>query len=438
MVRVDLRVSAVPLFLGVVYLLFSFFLFLYGPFSWPVDNEGLLAFFLFTVILAITFGFTFGVLQKGTGKLFVSWRFFYRLGAISSIVLLFPSIWVYTGKMPWEVWGSISDQGQAYHEMLKALEENASGFRAQFSFVRALFAPFAYCVIPFAILKFRELRAVDIVLLILALLSVLVFSLARGTDRETVDLVIFVLFALMISIGRNYLVRGKFTFSLAKGWVVLGVVVLFLSAAFLFLERKEQRMGGHEPLCVAEGVVCSDRQSGGDPLSNQVLFGYEMLAAYLSQGYYGLSLALDEDFTSTYGIGHSVFLMSAYEKIMGSELYQRSYVSKAAGKGWDDRAQWSTMFPWVASDVGFPLVPIVIGVLAFIWGLAWRSAVFNGSDAASIVFIFVSLSFLYAPANNQLAQTLDSYLAFLFWLLLWLVCEGFKMRFFLGLPKGWL
>lgn len=39
------------------------------------------------------------------------------------------------------------------------------------------------------------------------------------------------------------------------------------------------------------------------------------LTEYVTQGYYGMSLSLDEPFTSTYGIGNSAFLRSNFKTL---------------------------------------------------------------------------------------------------------------------------
>ncbi|HEN8799339.1 TPA: hypothetical protein U8251_001914 [Pseudomonas putida] len=411
----------IPLWLGVLYLCATIALFFSGPFDWPVNNGGVVLGFLLITLLALALGYTLSGCAITPGRPLLNWRNCYRVGALASIVLLFPSTYVYTGKWPWEVLSVLGDQGAAYQEMLKALEANESGIRSYVSLTRALAAPFVCSVIPFAILHWRSLKLMDVLLLLGHIAAVLVFSLMRGTDRETGELLVFVGGAFMVLAGQVMIRQGRFPFSAAK--VVsasLLLAVLLFSTLFLFIERKEARMGGNGIFCIAEGVVCSQRSPGDDPLAGKLNFALEMLSAYMAQGYYGLSLALEEDFTSTMGLGHSSFLMSNFTKVVDDSLYQRSYLNKVNLAGWSDTAQWSTMFTWIASDVGFPLVPLVILVMGFLWGSAWKSALFNGSEAGTLVFLFLTLSVLYAPANNQLTQTLDSYFAFVFWLFIWL------------------
>ncbi|MGE8304126.1 MAG: hypothetical protein ACN6PW_06675 [Pseudomonas kermanshahensis] len=410
-----------PLQLGMLYLGLTLMLFFFGPFDWPMSNGGVLLGFLLVTLLALSLGYTLSGYTQAPGRPLVNWRKCYRLGALASIMLAFPSTYAYTGKWPWDVLSVLGDQGAAYQEMLKALEANESGIRTYVALARGLFAPFVCCVIPFAILNWKSLRLLDILLLFGHIGAILVFSLMRGTDRETGDLLVFFGGSFMILVGQACIRHRRFPFSAGKVFAATLLLMLLLISTFaLFLERKEARMGGNNVFCIAGGVVCSQRAPSDTPLSSKMDFALEMLTGYMAQGYYGLSLALKEDFTSTLGLGHSSFLMSNYSKVVDDALYQRSYLHKVDEAGWSDTAQWSTLFTWIASDVGFPLVPLVILVMGYLWGSAWKSTLLNGSEAGALVFLFLTLSVLYMPANNQLTQTLDAYFAFVFWLVVWL------------------
>ncbi|ATE62280.1 hypothetical protein [Thauera sinica] len=419
------KIRYLPVALGATYLATTILLFFAGPFDWPIRNADVLTMFLSACVAGIVLGFLIGSYVGVPRQHFAGWRMFFRFGAVASVILLFPSTWVYTGKWPWEIVSVLGDQGEAYREMLAALEANESGIRPYVAVVRAVLAPFVFCVIPFGILRWRELRRADVALLVLHIIAILIFSLMRGTDRETGDLLIIVGATFMVVMGRLGIKRGRFPFSASKFVVASVAFGLFLCATFfLFVDRKESRMGGSDAFCVAEGVVCSVRDANEDPLRARATFGLEMMTAYASQGYYGLSLALEENFTSTYGLGHSAFLMSFFSSNVDESLYQRSYVAKLRAVGWDDKSNWSTLFSWIASDIGFPIVPVVMVVFGAVWAIAWKSAVQCTSDIGALIFLYSCLLVFYIPANNQLTQTVDSYFSALFWFFLW-VMKGY-------------
>ena len=414
-------VRPLPLFVGIAYLITTIALFAAGPFDWPINNPVTLGLFLSASLISIAVGFSIGSRFHSPAGHLHAWRFYFRLGAIASIALLAPSTLAYTGKWPWEIGIALGDQGAAYREMLAALEANESGIRPYVAIARAAFAPFVFCVIPFSILNWKRLKRGDVILLLLHILSIFIFSLMRGTDRETVDLLLIISGSLFVLLGRLAVTRGRFPFSLSRTvTVAIFSGFLLLISLTLFIDRKESRMGGDGAFCVAEDVICSSRAANESPIIAKSMFGLEMLTAYMSQGYYGLSLALDEDFSWTYGLGHSSFLMGNFGNLIDEALYDRSYMAKISAAGWDDKAQWSTLFPWLASDLGFPAVPFVMVIFAFVWGASWKSSVLLRSDAGALVFLYSCLLVLYIPANNQIAQSLDSYFSALFWFALWL------------------
>ncbi len=52
---------------------------------------------------------------------------------------------------------------------------------------------------------------------------------------------------------------------------------------------------------------------------------------------------------------------------------------------WSDNTEWSTIFPWLANDVGFTGSLIVVFFLGILFGKSWRDAA-TGNDFAAIVF----------------------------------------------------
>ena len=127
-----------------------------------------------------------------------------------------------------------------------------------------------------------------------------------------------------VAIARLTVKDGRFPFKLSRIIVIslfLGAVIVFTFS--LFIERKESRMGGAESFCIVPGVVCSERDPREAELFKGSAFAFEMLTSYVSQGYFGLFLGLKEDFTSTYGLGHSPFLMGMYTRFFDDSIYTR-------------------------------------------------------------------------------------------------------------------
>lgn len=427
-----LSIETLPLWLVTAYLAGTVLLFFYGPFDWPISNEFILVLFLVFVVLALQIGFFLGL--SGSDREiapFGHWRIVFVIGGVSACTIIFPSAYIYTGRMPWEILQALADQRAAYENMLQRLIETEGG-RGSIAIARAVTYPFVFAVVPLGILHWSRLGWLLRALLFATICSSVIFSFLRGTDREMADTLLVVGSAILVAIGRYCHAHKMGVFQLIGRGSVLaallaGAIIMSL-AITLFVDRKAARLDGatHE-VCIGVDKICANDIAGspGQELS-RTDFGLAMLAAYLAQGYYGLSLALDMEFKSTFGWGHSALAARIQEELTGDEsLYQRSYTYRLRDHGWSDEWQWSTAFTWIANDIGFPMTVFAIGFVAMVFGAAWKDAVFSRDDRATIVFCLLMQAMIYLPANNQLMQTLDAYFALVLWVSWWWV-ERFK------------
>ncbi|MDB5620499.1 hypothetical protein [Tardiphaga sp.] len=438
-----------PLTLILLYIVSSILLFFWGPLPWPVINRFEVQAFLALALTGITIGFLTGSSGKPAESIFLHWRYIVIGGAVLSAILLPISAYLYTGKMPWQIIEALRDQNHAYEEFQRRLTQ-PHGSRTLISSARALAYPVIFAVIPLGILHWRSMTAALWLAWSITALSSAILSVLRGTDREIFDLLMISCFTVLVAVAREC-VRRKLTISsliLSRRAMIATVVFVCLTAVATaaFVDRRIQRTG-YSPAAYAAGTrdaptiiahiekdngwndlmciraICTQRNHPLiEPLPIPAKYGVFMLTSYLTNGYYGLSLAMSEqDWNSTRGLGHSQALMRIYEKLTGdTDLYKQSVTYGLRDKEWSDGAEWSTIFPWLANDVGFwPGSLILIAILAFIWGKSWVCAVWSNDDAAAIVFAFLVQLFVYLPANNQLAQTLDAYFAFTAWLGLW-------------------
>jgi hypothetical protein len=425
-IRANQRVhlERAPFRLMIAYLLSTIAIFVFGPVDWPIENWTTLIVFLSAVLGALWLGFRLGVQGAAATTELRHWKRLVVIGSIATVVLMFPAAFIYTGKMPWQIFEALQDQSEAYLELQRNLNLTTLDDRAALAVIRAAVAPLALATIPLGIIHWRKLSSVLRVLVGAAILSNIVLSILRGTDREIADLVIVGFSAFLIVVARSLIGRKATLLSELKRrrLLIFLAVAVFAIAAALFVDRKEQRVGDVDQVCVGDTPICANYDRPlSDQLDDRAKFALSMSALYFGQGYYGLSLALAKDFQTTWGLGHSLALMSYYSAFKGNEdLYERSYTFRLRDDGWSDLGQWSTMFPWIANDVGFPGVPFVVGLLGWIWGKSWKDAVFGKNEPAAIVFVFMMLMVFYMPANNQLTQTIDVYFAVVVWMLVWL------------------
>ncbi len=145
-------------------------------------------------------------------------------------------------------------------------------------------------------------------------------------------------------------------------------------------------------------------------------------SSYLTQGYYGMSMALGEEWTPMFGIGNSMFLVNLISGNI-SDVDQFTYQVKLEKYGWDSDVRWHSIYTWLANDVSFYGVILVMLLIGMLFGMMFLDAIkFKNPFARASVFFFI-LMMLFIPCNNQVGQTADNLLGFITLVFFWLLCK---------------
>lgn len=421
----SLRLRRLPLMLVMSWLVLTYVAFLLWPINWPIYRTsqwwGLSA-YVALCFLSLGVMFWFGSGGRSTIRIFQPVRFTVLTGAVASILLLTPLSILYTGRGPWEIMAALADQSEAYSYLQGQVFQRDSADRVA-SLISALAGPVVFAVIPLGVIYWTRMTAVLRGAVIGAVLAAIVLSIMRGTDRELANLLIVGGSALLVSIGRGATFSGR-TFSIVKKyWKPAILIAIFVYvAAIAFTERKAGRLGSEDKACAGNLRICADLDAPALKwMGDTPTFGLSFFVITVSQGYYGLALGMEKDFQPTWGIGHSPALLSVYSTMTGDfQAPGRTYTSRNGFEGWSDQNYWSTMILWVANDVGFAGAIVVLLLLGFLWGRAWRDATFGRNDPAAVFFCACMSILVYLPANNQFFQTFDGYTTFFGWLIVWL------------------
>jgi hypothetical protein len=248
----------------------------------------------------------------------------------------------------------------------------------------------------------------------------------RGTDKELADL-------FVIGTAAGFVVAGR-TITLGQGradlvrryWKFAALALVFLVfAQSLFTERKDERLGGYASrtsVCANNSRICADLDNpliSWLPLRQR--FGLTVFILSTCSGYYGLELAMEKDFDSTFGVGHSPAALSVYEAMTDDPtLHHRTYTYRNGADGWSEEYYWSTLMAWIANDVGFAGAFLAIAAIGLMWGKWWREAAAGMSDPAAVLFALSTTMIFYLPANDQVFASYEGYTIFLVWLAIWL------------------
>lgn len=417
-------VMALPAFAWVGYQAVLLVLFYFGPIYWPIERSWPLLTFLFCANLMFLIGYAMAMLAPARAGHSGLPESYFKIGALLVILLFGPNLYVYTGKAPTELGSAIADQGTAWAEMQDHIAET-SGKRTGFAALRSLLGPFTIAVIPLLFLLWKDLgirwRAIGV----LALLCAVGFSLARGTDKETVEIGLFFLLSVSLlwlkSKGSWHRKASQLLIASVAGVVAISVVL------GLFVTRKSARLGEVELYCQSITGECSNYDN---PIISWLPYESRgpasIIVNYLTQGYYGLSLALEKPFESTLGLGHSSFLLTQYERVAGEDKFMnRAYVVKIDTEdGWPAQILLVDAYIWLANDFGFTGTVMLMLLFGLFAGIAWRDYIYANNLSAFLVIVLFVLFLFYLPMNLQLTQSIDYYIPTIVWILGWMLTRS--------------
>jgi hypothetical protein len=423
-------VPRLPLILVLGVVAATFVLFLVWPINWPIyyaeDWARLIA---YVALCLLMIGGAAWAGSAGPTRATAPLPFLTPLliaGALAAAALLAPISYTYTGRPPWAVIDALQDQAAAYRRLQQQLA-GAAGQHLDLALVRAALAPLTYAVLPLGILHWRTIGGSGRLAVAVTAACSVVFSIMRGTDKEIADLFVAGASALFVSWGRSWAggLRGARLFGRYWRWGLLAVVFVYVAQG-LYTERKDERLGfsryDRTTVCANASRICANLDNpwiAWLPLRER--FGVTLFILSTCSGYYGLHLAMDKPFESSFGVGHSPVAINLYEAVTKDRApHLRTYTYRNGDDGWSEEHDWSTLPVWLANDVGFPGAVMVLGVIGWLWGKWWREAAAGMSDPAAVLFAVATTTMLYFPANNQVFLLADGYAVVAVWSLIWL------------------
>lgn len=438
-----------PLVISVGFFVFSYLWLELGPLDWHLQNSFKLYVLLISATLFLVFGYLFGI--RTTSKYFsktgvrFSPNLLLLISCVVYLILYIPLTKASTGNFFPNFVEAISDPGQAYAQS-KASEKLESQVAVYISF---LVAPIALLYTPITIFLFRQLSKPLRVLGIICIALQLVLSISKGVNKGVADLATYLTL---------FFVMFLFAALFRKQWkrVVAAIFGVILTLG-LFTGYYANNIGGRVSADVSsiegqtrtETSINSSTKSDKEKLREE----YEKLttltvattrtgtlfeqlpqsikpiagiaSTYLTHGFKGLSLALEEQWTPTWGLGFSDFLRNNIAKISflnvdKEEVYENTYPGKILESGWPSGLFWSTALTAIASDLSFPGTVFFMFIPGLILGLSWKDLCLRSDPLASFIFLQTVISIFYLGANNQLFQGGELFVGFIGILFFWL------------------
>lgn len=263
-------------------------------------------------------------------------------------------------------------------------------------------------------LCWKQMRAWQrYVFVVLAIIDILKWF-GAGTSFGIIQMATTLVLVYCISLNNEYLPEKRIVS------IIAAVFVVFIAAIVAFGINMQGRAGG----------TFTDLTSTKVNLDSFVYVYfisylpkwfqnlYQYVAFYLTDGYYNLELAFDCDFDWCYFLGSTNATTGIADNIFGLGIEARNYPTKLFQQfDVDPYVYWHSCYTWIANDISFYLVPLVV---YWIGNTASKALEFfrKYNDMISgILFIILANTIFFLFANNNYLS--GHFYAFLFVLILW-------------------
>jgi hypothetical protein len=411
-------VRLLPLTFFFTYLNFTVLLFILGPWAWPLERTGPIYLFLGASHLALVLGYLSAstvpaASYKGRWnvKRLIAWS------VVINLALLGPTAAYRIGPGGADLLAGLFNPGEAYLQSAIVREQGTPTVE----YIRTFFGPILFLVLPLAVFYWSELSRGLRLLSVASILGTAVLFIAMGTNKALADIVVLTPWLLVTA---RYAGRIRFG---RKRVLIVSLVSLIAFTAFLafFTSTQNTRAGSASKYgYLSKPHVSVDYNNFMiRDLPPELAVGVVGITSYMSAGYFALYLSLDEPFVPTYGVGNSYFAARQVARLTGNaDIVLRPYPMRIEERGWDAYGMFSSIYPWLASDVTFPGTIVLVFLIGRLLAIVWKDSLVGENPFAIAMLAQLLIMLFYFPANNQVLQFGEGFAAF--WVILFLWWRG--------------
>ena len=397
-----------PLFFVVGYLLLCLSVSVAGPIEYVGFRKWLVTGYIFAILAMFSYGYCLGIkvavpispnlsadrLQRFTRRLFDIC--FYL--AVASVFILFIRA-ALSGSLSLD----ITQSGQAYIAGYEDYERNTGTYSLDF-LLASFFAFPTYVATIWGLFFYKELSGRQKKLIIFMIsATILIFTISGGKQKQFGDYLIYFLTLFFI---RSVLNNGFSIKAAIKILIIsfVGVMVLLSILSFRYAAAGVDIQNLNS--VIHPLTYFNENHISAKLLGDHIGFAFGMFSGYLGQGFFGLSLSMEQDFTwSAFG-GSSYSWSVILNRFIGTPfLVEESYPYVVGDKtGWS-QSKWHSVFAWLASDFTFTGTVLLNGVIGFVFGRLWKEILLFSNPYSILLFTLMCVGAFYAPANNQLLHS---------------------------------
>ncbi|MEO6731754.1 MAG: hypothetical protein ABIN01_11110 [Ferruginibacter sp.] len=410
----------VPIIFFEIYLTFTVLLFFYGPWDWGIDNGPILLLYLMGSQLALLLGYISGIRHLKPNIATRAPITLIKISILLNLLIALPLIYVRSGGNYSFIIKGFTDPGLVYD-----LSRDAKLSYDITEYVNIIVSPLTWSLVPWTIYYWKALeKKIKIIAILGIIWGTVIPYAASGTNKGLFD-IFFILFGL---IGLPFFIKHKFKYFFKSRFLKYFIIMIsfFIALTYYFTKNISQRLGENDFMeqislnTRANNATVSDKFLQSN-FPESMKGGTIALTSYLSQGYYGCSLALKEKFVPTFGLGNSRFLSWLVgDLVLGRDFQKDTYVRRVSKKtGWDADITWSSIYPWFASDFTFLGTYLIIFLVGNLLAKSWFKMISYSNPWAIVLFSLLCIMIFYFSANNQIFQTGTTFVTFFAALFLW-------------------
>jgi hypothetical protein len=298
----------------------------------------------------------------------------------------------------------ISAIGDAYMTGYEGYERNTGNYSLVF-IIYSFSLPFNFVSLILGFYYFSDLTKSRRALVgALAIVSLLFYVLGSGKQKQLGDILIylFTVAALKYGVRRKPIqmrwLLGGAGLAIVGLLAFVGVLGQRYSALGVNVSNVNQRVLDRIYIDTSHPVFAIFGQDYGLNVS--------MFLSYLSQGYYGLGLALETPWKWTHFQGFSYSISVLSSRLLGLQWEWPNTLVYQVGvtTGWGE-SKWHTVFTHFATDFSFPGTIVLFGLFSYVYARTWRAAISFENPFAILLFAQLTLGAFFMPANNQLLHS---------------------------------
>ena len=426
-----------PIRIIVYFNLFTVLLFAFGPWQFRAVNKTMTVLFVVLCNVTLYIGYSFRINSSGT------LNYISNDTLISDINIKILKKWTYIGLLlsipdfiyntrlfsssPREIINRIiigfTNSYQNYSTNLSYVNSGTVG-ESLFIHINVLLYFFKFSVLPLSILYWSKISKSQKRMCVFITILEFFKWIAKGMNKGIFDLVIILFASLLIKImstkGDDWSIRKLERKELKRIYLVIGILVIGAITMFTMnsISRTQRTTISYYSASTATHADPDNFILNLFP--NALKRGVLSFSMYLTEGYNGLSYALTLPYKFCGFVGHSMFLLTNFQDLLGIRIWENTYmVSISQNYNWDSLVNWHSLYSWIGNDIPFIFMPLAFLLIGMIFAAAWRDAIKYRNPYAVLVVVLFFIEFFYSSANNQIGALAYTSMAWYISLFMW-------------------